>query len=160
MLTYSCTANILTAIVKLGWSVFILSFCAGQLSCGQIQEIGFTMYQVLEILYGDSSWHITCLESITTKLSMLFQVLGLWLHLKEIFFQGLGLIITGININKHRITTIKNKNKIDKHYAYTPRCNIKDPHNINNNIICWPEEALEIQSELIFINGMVHLPHE
>ena len=27
------------------------------------------------------------------------------------------------------------------------------------NIIHRPEEALDIQSELIFVNGMVHLPH-
>ena len=35
-----------------------------------------------------------------TKLSMLFQVLGLWLHLNEIFFIGLGLTVTKINISK------------------------------------------------------------
>ena len=34
-------------------------------------------------------------------------------------------------------------------------------YNINiNNIMHRPEEALDIQSELIFVNGMVHLPHE
>ena len=32
-------------------------------------------------------------------------------------------------------------------------------HNITN-IVYRPEEALEIQSELIFVNGMVHLPQE
>ena len=41
---------------------------------------------------------------------------------------------------------------------YTPRCNLKDPRNIT--IIHRPDEALEIQSELIFVNGMVHLLHE
>ena len=39
---------------------------------------------------------------------------------------------------------------------YTPRSNLKDPR----NIIHRPEEALDIQSELIFVNGMVHLPQE
>ena len=40
---------------------------------------------------------------------------------------------------------------------YLPRYNLKDPRNI---IIRRPEEALDIQSELIFVNGMVHLPHD
>ena len=30
--------------------------------------------------------------------SMAFQALGLWLHLKEVFFLGLGLTITEINV--------------------------------------------------------------
>ena len=34
-----------------------------------------------------------------------------------------------------------------------PRCNLKDPR----NIIHRPEEALDIQFELIFVNAMVHL---
>ena len=45
----------------------------------------------------------------------------------------------------------------------TPRCNLKDPcniKNINNKIIHRPEEAVDIQSELIFVNSMVHLPQE
>ena len=42
---------------------------------------------------------------------------------------------------------------------YTPRCEIKDLRNINN-LIHRPEEVLDIQSELIFVNGMVHLPQE
>ena len=33
----------------------------------------------------------------TTKLSMLFQVLVLWLHFNEMFFLGLGLTVTEIN---------------------------------------------------------------
>ena len=44
----------------------------------------------------------------TTKLSMLFQVLGLWLHLKEIFFLGLGLTVTEINIKKVQKEDLKN----------------------------------------------------
>ena len=36
----------------------------------------------------------------TNKLSMLFQALGLWLQLNEIFFLGLGLTVTEINIKK------------------------------------------------------------
>ena len=31
---------------------------------------------------------------------------------------------------------------------------------MQGNVIHRPEEALETQSELIFVNGMVHLPHE
>ena len=42
---------------------------------------------------------------------------------------------------------------------YTPRCELKDPRNINI-INSQPEEALDMQSELIFVNGMVHLPQE
>ena len=39
---------------------------------------------------------------MTTKLSMLFQVLGLWLHFKdtEMFFLGSVLTVTGIRIKK------------------------------------------------------------
>ena len=38
---------------------------------------------------------------------MLFQVLGLWLHLNEIFL-GLGLTVTEINIKKIQKKEIKN----------------------------------------------------
>ena len=37
---------------------------------------------------------------------------------------------------------------------HTRKCNLKDPC---NNIIHRPEEAFDIQSELTFVNGMVHL---
>ena len=40
---------------------------------------------------------------------MPFQVLGLWLHLKEIFFLGLGLTVTEINIKKGQKQEIKAK---------------------------------------------------
>ena len=47
---------------------------------------------------------------------------------------------------------------------YTPTCEINDLriNNINNinKLIHRPEEALEIQFELIFVNAMVHLPQE
>ena len=36
----------------------------------------------------------------TTELSMPFQVLGFWLHLKEVFILGLDLTVTEINIKK------------------------------------------------------------
>ena len=52
---------------------------------------------------SDSSWHITCLEP---PLSMLFQVLGLWLHLKEILL-CLGLTVAEIMIKKGWIQTLK-----------------------------------------------------
>ena len=39
---------------------------------------------------------------------MLFQVLGLWLHLKEIFFLGLSLTVTEINIKKVQKQDLKN----------------------------------------------------
>ena len=35
---------------------------------------------------SDSSWHISCMLGTTTKVSVLFQVLGSQLHLTEIFF--------------------------------------------------------------------------
>ena len=49
----------------------------------------------------------------TTKLSMPFQVLGLWLHLKEISFLVLGLTVTEIKIKikkvqKQDLNNIKN----------------------------------------------------
>ena len=51
----------------------------------------------------------------TTKLSMPFQVLGLWLHLKEIFL-GLGLTVTEMNIKKKyrnkKIKTFKMKKDV------------------------------------------------
>ena len=52
---------------------------------------------------------------------MLFQVLGLWLRLKEIFFLHLGLTLTEVNIKtksyRNKITPqveIKGKNKVMK----------------------------------------------
>ena len=47
----------------------------------------------------------------TTKLSMLFQVLGL---LKEMLFLDLGLIVTEINIKKGTQTRLKNHLKCKK----------------------------------------------
>ena len=58
----------------------------------------------------------------TTTLSMLFQVLMLWLlvHLKErILF--LGLAVTEININ-FEINTMKYRNKKIKHITNVSRC--------------------------------------
>ena len=49
---------------------------------------------------SDSSWQCYYMLGTTTKLSMPFQVLGLWLHLKELLFLGLGLTVTEINIKK------------------------------------------------------------
>ena len=40
---------------------------------------------------SDSSWQCYKMLETTTKP---FQVLGLWLHLKEMFFLGLGLMVT------------------------------------------------------------------
>ena len=34
------------------------------------------LHKGLEIWYGDSSWHISCMPGTTTKVSVLFQVLG------------------------------------------------------------------------------------
>ena len=55
----------------------------------------------------DSSWHITCLEPLLSCQIMRFQVLELWLHLKETFL-GLGLTVTEINIKKVQKQEIKN----------------------------------------------------
>ena len=59
-----------------------------------------------------------------------------------------------------RCSLLHSKMQLKDPRNYTPRCNLKDPRNILYNIIHRPEEALDIQSELIFVNGMVHLPHE
>ena len=64
----------------------------------KIQDIGFKTFGMeLRTVVGpssDSSWQRYYMLGTTTKLSMLFQVLGLWLHLKEIFFLGLSLRLT------------------------------------------------------------------
>ena len=39
---------------------------------------------------------------------------------------------------------------------YTPRCEIKDPHNILHR----PEKKLNLKSECILASAMVHLPQE
>ena len=44
----------------------------------------------------------------TNKLTVLFQVLGLLLHLKEIFFLGLGVTLTEVNIKKVQKQDLKN----------------------------------------------------
>ena len=49
---------------------------------------------------SDSSWQCNYVLGTTTKLSMPFQVLVLWLLLREILFLGLGLTVTEINITK------------------------------------------------------------
>ena len=41
---------------------------------------------------------------------------------------------------------------------YTPTCELKESRNIN--VVHRPEEALDIQSDWMFVNGMVHLPQE
>ena len=53
---------------------------------------------------SDSSWQCYYILETTTKLSMPFQVLGLWLHL----FLGLGLTVTEINIKKVQKQELKN----------------------------------------------------
>ena len=70
----------------------------------EIQEIDFKecgteLRRVLGLHQIQAGNVITCLEPLL-KLSMPFQVLGLWLHLKEIFFLGLGLTVTEVNIKK------------------------------------------------------------
>jgi len=64
------------------------------------QEIGFTKASksCMERVVGSSSRRITCLE-LLLHCQCCF-ILELWLHLKEIFFLGLGLTITGIYIKK------------------------------------------------------------
>ena len=85
------------------------------------QEIGFTkgskfrmecgwLFQLAFYLLGTTT---------TCKLSMLFQVLGLWLHLKDtetVLFLGLGLTITGNYIKKVQ----KQENK--KNIRIVKRC--------------------------------------
>ena len=65
------------------------------------QEIGFKKFGteprrvvgLHQILDGNVT-HNYYLLGTTTNLSMLFQALGLWLHLTEVFFLGLGLTVT------------------------------------------------------------------
>ena len=47
-----------------------------------------------------------------------------------------------------------------EHFAknYSPNCELKESHNIN--VVHRPEEVLDIQSDWMFINGLVHLPQE
>ena len=70
-----------------------------------------------KVLYGapesgwpssDSSWQCYYILGSTTKLSMPFQILGLYLYLKEIFLVGLGLTVTEINIKKVQKQDLKN----------------------------------------------------
>ena len=88
--------------------------CAGQLLCDQNQELGFTKASNLV----RSGWPFTEIQltyymlGTTTKLSMLFHVLRSWLHLKEIFFLGLDLTVTEINIKKVRKQENENCKKI------------------------------------------------
>ena len=68
----------------------------------EVQEIGFKKFST-ELWRGwppaDFSWQCCYMLGTTNKLSVLFQVLGLWLHLKEIFL-GLGVTVTEVNIKK------------------------------------------------------------
>ena len=54
----------------------------------------------------------------------------------------------------HPLLIIHERNRPDSAIQGCPT--LKDPR----NIIRRPQEALDTQSELIFVNGMVHLPHE
>ena len=76
------------------------------------QEIGFKKFgtdlrrvvSLHQILPGNV---LNYMLGTTTKLSMpVFQVLGFWLHLKEVLFLGLGLTVTTINSKR------KYRNKI------------------------------------------------
>ena len=78
------------------------------------QEIGFEKFGtelqkvvgLHQILDGNVT-HNYYLLGTATKLSMPFQVLLLWLHLKEIFSLGLGLTVTEISLKKYRNKKIK-----------------------------------------------------
>ena len=70
-----------------------------------------------KVLYGapesgwpslDSNWQCYYILGSTTKLSMPFQILGLYLYLKAIFLVGLGLTVTEINIKKVQKQDFKN----------------------------------------------------
>ena len=78
----------------------IIVFCAsaGQSSCDR--NSGDWFYGAPESGWplSDSSWQRYYMLGTTTKLSMLYQVLGLYLHLKEILFIGLSLTVTEVNI--------------------------------------------------------------
>ena len=70
-----------------------------------------------KVLYGapesgwpssDSSWQCYYILGSTTKLSMPFQILGLYLYLKEIFLVGLDLTVTIKKVQKQDFKNIKN----------------------------------------------------
>ena len=72
---------------------------ACQSSCDWFEKV---LYGALESGWpsSDSSWQCYYILGSTTKLSMPFQILGLYLYLKEIFLVGLGVTVTEINIKK------------------------------------------------------------
>ena len=77
----------------------------------EVQENGFKTFGT-ELQRGwppaDFSWQCYYMVGTTTKLSVLFQVLGLWVHMKEIFFLGLGVTVTEVNIKKLQKQDLKN----------------------------------------------------
>ena len=81
------------------WSVVVIRKSASQRANNLVwRVVGSTL---------DSSFHITCLESLLNCQIMLFQVLGSWLHLKELFL-CLGLTVTEIMIKKGQKQENKN----------------------------------------------------
>ena len=82
----------------------------------EIQEIGFKTFgmelrRVVGLYQIQAGNVIICLEPLL-NCQCHFHVLRLWLHLKEIFFLGLGLTVTEITIKKVQkqdLKSIKNK---------------------------------------------------
>ena len=74
------------------------------------KKFGTELWRVVglhQILAGNDTHVNYYMLGTTTKLSMPFQVLVLWLHLKEMFFLGLGLTVTEINIKKVQKQDVK-----------------------------------------------------
>ena len=68
----------------------------------EIQDIGFAKFGMkLWILAGNV---VTCFEPLLNRQCCL-KLWGLWLHLKGIFFLGLGVTVTEINIKNYRNKT-------------------------------------------------------
>ena len=84
-------------------------FCgsAGQSSGDWFEKYCTELRRVVG-LHQISSWQCYYILGSTTKLSMPFQILGLYLYLKEIFLVGLRLTVTEINIKKVQKQDLKN----------------------------------------------------
>ena len=100
LLVTATLQNTHTALVMLHGQLLCLVgtvFCAAQSSCDW--KPGNQLHKGLKIWYGECLAFIRFqlvyyMLGTTTRLSVLLQVLGIWLHLRETFFLGLGLTVT------------------------------------------------------------------
>ena len=82
--THTQLAQSLPVVVGMAYEHQLFCVAAGQSSCDQKKKIGSELWRVIglhQILAGNVT-HNYYMLGITTELSMPFQVLGLWLHLR------------------------------------------------------------------------------